>query len=318
MPLPLAIPIIAAIAGAGASAYGGYQASKTARRNTDKTIAANSAEAEKAYQRDVQMWNMQNAYNHPAQQMARYQAAGLNPHMVGQSGTGAGNATNMVKYNPPTQQYNYQSPRYGEAIAQVLPMVMQVGEWMQSMKMSEEAIKGQQIKNLFTATQDQKQKIAIDYMLKANPQLLEQLGTKGGILKHQQDKAFYDATKSEYVAREALGRVIENYGDLFSSGEDTRLTALSGLSKERIDQARSKSSSMRSKSKIDEAQASYTDYNITNPQSLINLVVGSVMSMATGSAVKLATPKAKPKTTIKSTLRNKAGETSHTRTFIDD
>lgn len=33
-------------------------------------------------QRQIDFWNMQNAYNTPAAQMARYQAAGLNPNLV--------------------------------------------------------------------------------------------------------------------------------------------------------------------------------------------------------------------------------------------
>jgi len=93
-----------AIAAAGASIYDTYQSSKTAKEHTNKTIAAKQAEAEKAYQREIEMWNRMDAYNDPSQQMARYQAAGLNPHMVGQSGTGSGNASTMPKYNPPNIQ----------------------------------------------------------------------------------------------------------------------------------------------------------------------------------------------------------------------
>lgn len=40
------------------------------------------SESELAYQRDQEMWHMQNAYNSPQAQMERLKAAGLNPNLV--------------------------------------------------------------------------------------------------------------------------------------------------------------------------------------------------------------------------------------------
>jgi hypothetical protein len=56
-------------------------------------------EAELAYQREVEMWNMQNEYNSPTEQMRRYKDAGLNPWLIYGQGT-PGNATDMPKYSP--------------------------------------------------------------------------------------------------------------------------------------------------------------------------------------------------------------------------
>ena len=43
---------------------------------------------ERENQANLDFWNMQNAYNSPAAQMQRYQAAGLNPNLIyGQSNT---------------------------------------------------------------------------------------------------------------------------------------------------------------------------------------------------------------------------------------
>lgn len=291
--------------------YDSYQSNKTARENTDKTIAANSAEAQKAYERDVAFWNMQNAYNSPAAQMARYQAAGLNPHMVGQSGTGSGNASQMVKYNPPNQQYAYQPTRYGAALQQILPMVMQVGQWMQSMKMSEEAIKGQQLKNLFTATQDRKQQIAIDYLLKSNPKLLDKLDRQNSLIGYQGDIASEEALKRYYATQEAYLRIREQYGEEASQRSTAKL---GGLAAQRLAQAGYKTDSMEAKSRIDKATASYTDYSITNPQSLINLVVGSALSMATGSAVRIGQGKMKAKEASKERIHRENMKTKRTIT----
>lgn len=61
----------------------------------------NNLQAEKAYQREVQMWNLQNEYNSPVSQMQRYQQAGLNTNLIYGSGASAGNASSHPSYNAP-------------------------------------------------------------------------------------------------------------------------------------------------------------------------------------------------------------------------
>lgn len=66
-------------------------------------------ENEKAYQRSLKMWNLQNEYNSPTQQMARIRAAGLNPNLVygnGVTGNSAGSTPQYepAKFNAPTMQ----------------------------------------------------------------------------------------------------------------------------------------------------------------------------------------------------------------------
>lgn len=56
-------------------------------------------ENELAFEREKEMWNMQNAYNTPEEQMKRYQDAGLNPNLIYGQGT-PGNATDSPSYNP--------------------------------------------------------------------------------------------------------------------------------------------------------------------------------------------------------------------------
>lgn len=57
-------------------------------------------ESELQYQRQVDFWNMQNQYNSPASQMARYKEAGLNPNLIYGQGN-PGNASQTPQYNPP-------------------------------------------------------------------------------------------------------------------------------------------------------------------------------------------------------------------------
>ena len=58
-----------------------------------------------AYNQNLQMWNLANAYNDPSAQMARLQAAGLNPNLV----YGGGNVTGNTSGNTPT----YERPNVG-------------------------------------------------------------------------------------------------------------------------------------------------------------------------------------------------------------
>ncbi|WVR22154.1 MAG: DNA pilot protein [Malazfec virus 7] len=72
----------AALIGAGASALGGgANAIATASMNK-KTREWNEKMYAKQHADNIASWNMQNSYNSPQEQMARLQAAGLNPQLV--------------------------------------------------------------------------------------------------------------------------------------------------------------------------------------------------------------------------------------------
>ena len=83
-------------------------------------------ENEKAYQRSLNMWNLQNEYNSPTQQMARIRAAGLNPNLVygnGVTGNSSGSAPQYepAKFNAPTMQaYRGWNLGISDAISQFL------------------------------------------------------------------------------------------------------------------------------------------------------------------------------------------------------
>jgi len=61
---------------------------------------ANRKMAEYTYSKDLEMWERQNAYNSPEQQMQRFKDAGLNPNLIYGQGN-AGNATTLPKYQKP-------------------------------------------------------------------------------------------------------------------------------------------------------------------------------------------------------------------------
>lgn len=110
MPIPalLAAALPGLLAG-GTSLVNSLIQSKTAKRNTDATNAANRSLAEYSYSKDLEMWNKANEYNSPTMQMQRLKEAGLNPNMIYGSGSAAGNTSGTLpRYNAPTMQYNYQ------------------------------------------------------------------------------------------------------------------------------------------------------------------------------------------------------------------
>lgn len=110
--------MVGALINAGVAIYDGYQNRKTSKENTQATIKANKQQAEYAYAKDLEMWNLQNQYNSPEAQMARLRAAGLNPNMLyGSGASGAsGNSSQMPKYNAPTAQYSYKPMQIAGAL----------------------------------------------------------------------------------------------------------------------------------------------------------------------------------------------------------
>lgn len=110
--LPYHISMIAPLVGAaiasgvgalGSQIIGGMQR----RRQFGKQRQFNRQMADLAFKRNIEMWRMQNEYNHPAKQMMRFKEAGLNPNLVYGQGT-PGNAQQMVQYVGPQQPVDTQ------------------------------------------------------------------------------------------------------------------------------------------------------------------------------------------------------------------
>lgn len=98
------------ISGAG-SLLSGAVGSITSAVNTKRTIAAQKEAADLEWQRNKEMWNMQNQYNSPASQMARLEEAGLNPNLVYGSGSAVGNSSGSApQYRAPRPEYKYTNP----------------------------------------------------------------------------------------------------------------------------------------------------------------------------------------------------------------
>lgn len=109
--IPAAISTIANIAVSAANR-------KTQKEENQKSRDFSRAESELAYQRDQEMWRMQNAYNSPQQQMERLKAAGLNPNLVYGAQAPGNQSGSAPTYTPAQGQYGL--PKY--SIPDVLSM----------------------------------------------------------------------------------------------------------------------------------------------------------------------------------------------------
>lgn len=79
------------------------KANETNLQIARETNQANRQLAEYEWNKNLEMWKMQNEYNSPASQMQRYKDAGLNPNLIYGQGS-SGNATSLPKYSAPTMQ----------------------------------------------------------------------------------------------------------------------------------------------------------------------------------------------------------------------
>jgi hypothetical protein len=89
-----------AVAAAAATAPVWIPAAINAAATVGSTLLANRSNkklAQHSFNKNVEMWKMQNEYNSPKNQMARYNEAGLNPNLMYDKGT-SGNSQTMPQY----------------------------------------------------------------------------------------------------------------------------------------------------------------------------------------------------------------------------
>lgn len=199
---------IGAVITAAAGLYDSHQNRKAARENTDKTIAAQKAEAELAYQRAVEMWHMQNAYNSPQAQMQRFIDAGLNPHLIYGRGS-SGEASAPPAYNAPHIQYKYAAGSHGAAVQTILPTLMALGTWKQNMKLMEMDYMNKQADINLKVLNAEKQAQAIDQAYRINPLSVKEKGLRNDRLIRELRK--FDYEFNELLPSQASALRLQNY-----------------------------------------------------------------------------------------------------------
>nr|QJB19625.1 MAG: DNA pilot protein [Microvirus sp.] len=76
---------------------------ETDRRNMIRQNEMNMKMSDLEYKRNLELWNMNNQYNTPKAQMARYGDAGLNPNLIYGQGS-SGNSGSIFRYQAPEQR----------------------------------------------------------------------------------------------------------------------------------------------------------------------------------------------------------------------
>lgn len=281
--------LLGALVETGGALYDSAQNRKAAKQNTDKTIAANLQQADLAYQRQVQMWNMQNEYNSPEAQMARFKAAGLNPNLIYGQGS-AGNASSFPQYQPPQIRYQYVAPTYGAAISSLLPTLMSVGSWMQDMALKRVQLRKAESGIDLTEAQTSRARQLIDFLASRNPQLLKEAENKLSLFPYQKSAqryavqhAYGSLADMEMEHRYKFGRQLFGGSDSIADRRVIGDDEVGGVRKlQFIEQY--------AKSRLAEAQSSWADFDITNPQAIMQMVFQGVMGMA-GQQLRLSTYK---------------------------
>lgn len=201
------------IVGAGLiSGLGGLYDTYQRHRDVKSEQEARKKEAELAYQRSVEMWHMQNAYNSPEEQMKRFGAAGLNPHLIYGQGS-SGNASGTPSYQPPEIAMRGMHAPYGGAVQSMIPMLMQVGSWMQNMRLTETEISSKE-------TGMDKTRQLIEYLREKNPRDLSRLDNQLSIFPYQRDAARSMSERGNVALSEALEEFRYNWGSIPTWFED--------------------------------------------------------------------------------------------------
>jgi len=259
--------IAGAVIQTGGALYDSYQNRQTSIENTKRTIAAQKSEAELAYQRAVRERDYQNWYNSPEQQMNRFKGAGLNPHLIYGQGS-AGLQSGTPAYQPANLQYKYEAGQYGAAVSGALPILMQVGTWMQNMRLSEAEL-SQKMTNTERARQ------MIEYLESVNPELIQQSRWKTYQGEHQ-TQIMGSKVEQARAALYSMGQEFrQKYGE--ELWKDSKLPGpmgpQGGLAKLKYIQE-------SAAAKLAEAKASWSEFDITDPQAIMMLVLNGVMGLA--------------------------------------
>lgn len=282
--------MIGAIIAAGASMYDSHKNRQQSKQNTQMTIDAQKREAELAYQRSVEQWNRQNMYNTPEAQMARFRAGGLNPHLIYGQGN-AGNASGYPEYQPADIKYNVEAAQYGSAVSGAIPTLMAIGTWMQNMRLMEASYQKTKVDTMKAESDTDRVRQLIEYLREQNPQMVKEKRNKLDLFEFQKEAADYGRNIARTKLFDMEQEFRYKYGDdLFSEfdsawqskSKDGKRAPIGGAKRLEFLQ-------QQSKAKLLEAQSSWADMDITNPQAIMMMVLNGVMGLA-GASLRMKAP----------------------------
>lgn len=169
---------------------------KSAIREQNK---ANKDLAKYQFDLNMQAWHQQNQYNSPAAQVARLQAAGLNPQLAYGSGSNAGNASSVPQYEAPHMEAYQGNAKDMAQIMNLMPIAQLNQLTAQTRLIDAQADKEKQLaegakydnvykkeKSLIAGSL-----VSLEYLYKQNENAMQGLNMK--LVEHQADNQAADA-----------------------------------------------------------------------------------------------------------------------------
>lgn len=192
------IPIIGSVVDGITGIFNSSQQVKNSKRNTDRQIKANWDLANLKYQKDLEQWYRENAYNAPDEQMRRLRNAGLNPNLVYGTGTVTGNtSTSGPRFDRPDVEYNYEPFQLpANAISRGIQFIQE-----NRLKDRQIAETEERVKNLAT----QRDALRVKIQSELINQIYYRLRGKSAGLKYELDQSLFQ-TQIDF-ARENLRRL---------------------------------------------------------------------------------------------------------------
>lgn len=147
MSIPVAIGSALIQGGSGllGSLFSGLSSSKAAREYNNGQMEL----AKYQFDKNLEMWNLQNQYNSPAAQMQRFKEAGLNPYLIYGQGSN-GNATGMPEFQMPHQVQNSKADAINQAtnaLTNALGTYLSLKQQSEQNKLLHEQIESQKLAN---------------------------------------------------------------------------------------------------------------------------------------------------------------------------
>lgn len=211
MPLPAIVPIIAGILSSAGQIWNSQRLAKRQTADNRASIDANKQLSELAYSRDVEMWNKQNEYNAPGEQMQRLTEANLNPNLMYQTGSSGNQTGPAPAYHPPQVEYSTGVTN--------LPDVLGMYQNFQSRQA--------QINQMEAQTENIEAKTATE---KFNTTLKEILGTRAGVdLAQTQQLNPYSLDIKQQEAQQSQIKTDANLKSLMLLDEDQKIKVLQQL-----------------------------------------------------------------------------------------
>lgn len=157
IPLSLGIPAVTALGSSlldgAVKLFGTAQTNSTNEKIARMNNEFNAQQSELQYQRQINLWNMQNDYNTPTNQLARLEAAGLSPYLAYSNGAAGGTASSMTAPSAVrAENYTFQSPLNALAVfGQLVPAVQSIMKTDKEIDILEGQNQKQNIENSFLA-----------------------------------------------------------------------------------------------------------------------------------------------------------------------